>query len=164
MGGEDHFEIDHHRPVSKFKHLINEYSNLYYACHGCNRKGAKGENWPSKELYDDGFRFFDPIMENAYELHIRETHSGRLIDKTNVGKYSISVLRLNRDGLINLRRQRRIMRTILKKELKRLLSILNEGKLLHHQPSPEIHTRLNLVRSKLQSPPILSLIPDWWNQ
>src|SRR5437870_4619047 len=81
MGGEDHYEIDHHRPKSRpeFAHLVNDYGNLYYACHGCNRRGAKGENWPSDDLYNAGFRFFDPIMENAYEIHMRETRSGRLV-------------------------------------------------------------------------------------
>lgn len=162
MGGEDHFEIDHHKPASRFKDLISEYTNLYYACHGCNRKGAKGENWPSRELYDAGFRFFDPVAENAYQIHMRETRAGRLIEKTNVGNYSIRILRLNRDGLVKLRTSRRAMRSALRKELRRLLRVLEDTRHFGHQPSPQILTRLGLVRETLQRRPILSLLPDWW--
>ena len=164
MGGEDHFEIDHHRPVSKFLPLINDYSNLYYSCHGCNKKGAKGEIWPTEDQYNAGFRFFDPVAENAYEIHMRETRSARLLKKTNVGDYSIPRLRLNRDGLIKLRRGRRRMRTALQKELIRLLRALERTKKLGHQPSAEILDRMELIREKLRSRPILSLLPDWWNQ
>jgi hypothetical protein len=165
MGGEEHFEIDHHRPMSipRFRDLINEYSNLYYSCHGCNKRGAKGSNWPSDDLYEAGFRFFDPVAENAYEVHMRETHSARLIKKTNVGDYSVRILRLNRDGLVKLRRGRRRMRAALRKELPRLLQALEKTKRLRREPSGEILIRLELVREKLRSRPILYLLPDWWN-
>jgi hypothetical protein len=165
MGGEAHYEIDHHRPKSRpeFFHLLNDYGNLYYSCHGCNRKGAKGENWPSNDLLNAGFRFFDPVAENAYHLHMRETASGRLAKKTNVGDYSIRILRLNRDGLLNLRRRRRTMRVLLGRELSRLLRVLERTRRRGHQPSPEIQTRLDLVRHALSTRPILCLLPDWWN-
>ena len=163
MGEEEHFEIDHHRPMSRFPALINEYSNLYYSCHGCNRRGAKGSKWPSDDLYEAGFRFFDPVAENAYEVHMRQTSSARLLKKTNVGDYSIQNLRLNRDGLVELRRGRRRMRTALRNELTRLLRVLERTKRLGHEPSGEILNRLELVREKLRSRPLLNLLPDWWN-
>ena len=165
MGGEEHFEIDHHRPISvpRFRNLINEYSNLYYACHGCNKRGAKGNNWPSNGLYRAGFRSFDPVVENAYQAHMRTTRSGKLIKKTNVGVYSIRVLRLNREGLLKLRCGREVMRAALSNELSKLLRILERTKKLGHQPSSEILTRLELVRNTLQTRPILNLLPDWWN-
>src|ERR1035441_9736881 len=121
LAGEDFYEIDHHRPKSKFPDLINDYTNLYYCCRACNKKGAKGENWPSDDLINAGFRFFDPVAENAYHLHLREAASGKLIKKTNVGDYSIRILRLNRDGLLKLRRRRREVRVLLGRELGRLL-------------------------------------------
>jgi uncharacterized protein (TIGR02646 family) len=164
VGGEDHFEIDHYRPVRKFPNLINEYSNLYYSCHGCNKPGAKGHNWPSEDLYNAGFRFFDPVMENAYEIHMRPTRSGRLIKKSNVGDYSIRVLRLNREGLVKLRLRRTILRIALRKELSRLLRVLEKTKKLEYQPSTAILSRLDLVRQSLKTRPILSLLPDWWIQ
>ncbi|MBI3057792.1 MAG: HNH endonuclease [Deltaproteobacteria bacterium] len=162
MGGEEHYEIDHYRPMSKFPKLTNKYSNLYYSCHGCNKRGAKGNNWPSKYLYRRGFRFFDPVVENAYQLHMRDTSSGHLIKKTNVGNYSIRILRLNRQGLLTLRGGRRTMRAILRKELGRLLRVLERTKKLGYQPSPATLTRLVLVRQRLQTRPILNLLPDWW--
>src|SRR5438034_528748 len=121
LGGEDHFEIDHFRPKSKFPRHINNYNNLYYACRGCNKRGAKGEQWPSLALRRAGYRFFDPVQENAYVMHLRELPSGRLRDRTRVGDYSIKKLRLNRDGLVLLRKKRRQMRRLLHRELRTLL-------------------------------------------
>lgn len=37
------FEVEHYRPVSRFKSLEHEYSNLFYACRACN--GRKGKRW-----------------------------------------------------------------------------------------------------------------------
>ena len=164
LAGEDFYEIDHHRPKSKFPDLINEYANLYYCCKGCNKKGAKGENWPSDDLQNVGFRFFDPVAENAYQVHMRETASGRLAKKTNVRDYSVRILRLNRDGLVKLRQRRRAMRTLLGKELRRLLRVLERTKRMGYQPSPEVQTRLDLVRQALNAEPVLCLLPDWWNR
>ena len=163
LAGEDFYEIDHYRPKSKFPALINEYTNLYYCCKACNKRGAKGENWPSDDLLNAGFRFFDPVAENAYQLHMRETMSGKLAKKTNVGDYSIRILRLNRDGLLNLRRRRRALRVLLGRELGRLLRVLERTKRMGHQPSPAIQTRLDLVRQALSTRPVLCSLPDWLN-
>lgn len=37
-GGEDNFELDHFRPVSRFPDLERDFYNLYYACHVCNQR------------------------------------------------------------------------------------------------------------------------------
>jgi hypothetical protein len=165
IAGDDFFEIDHHRPQSRpeFSHLISEYSNLYWSCHACNKRGAKGENWPSDVLYNASFRFFDPVAENAYQIHMRETGSGRLIKKTNTGDYSIQILRLNREGLVKLRRGRKGIRVMLRRELRRLLRVLERTKKLDHDPSQAILDRLDLVRRRLRTPPVLNLLPDWWH-
>jgi uncharacterized protein (TIGR02646 family) len=164
LAGEDFYEIDHHRPKSKFPDLINDYANLYYCCKGCNKRGAKGENWPSEDLQNAGFGFFDPVAENAYQVHIRETKSGKLKKKTNIGDYSVRILRLNRDGLVKLRQRRRAMRIVLGKELRRLLRVLVRTKRIGYQPSAEMQTRLNLVRQALNTEPVLCLLPVWWTQ
>lgn len=163
LAGEDFYEIDHHRPKSRFPALTNEYTNLYYCCKACNKRGAKGENWPSDDLLKAGFRFFDPVAENAYQLHVRETASGELAKKTNVGDYSIRILRLNRDGLLALRRRRRAMRLLLRRELSLLLRVLERARRMGHDPSPGIQTRLDLIRQTLSTRPVLCLLPDWWN-
>lgn len=163
LAGEDFYEIDHHRPKSKFPKLENVYTNLYYCCKACNKRGAKGENWPSDDLIKAGFRFFDPVAENAYQLHVRETASGKLKERNNIGDYSIRILRLNRDGLIQLRLLRREIQILLKRELGRLLKALERAERMGRQPSPRIQTRLDLVRQALARRPILCLLPAWWN-
>jgi hypothetical protein len=114
-------------------------------------------------LLNAGFRFFDPVAENAYQLHVRETASGGLVKKTNVGDYSIRILRLNRDGLRSLRRRRRAMRVLLGRELGRLLRVLERTKRMGYQPSPATQTRLDLVHRALSTRPVLCLLPAWWN-
>ena len=42
------FGVDHYRPKSQFQHLECEYSNLFYACNGCNRR--KGKFWPTPAM------------------------------------------------------------------------------------------------------------------
>ena len=162
-GGEDHFEIDHHRPKSKNPELEHEYSNLYYCCRGCNKKGAKGEHWPSDALLAAGFRFFDPVAENADGLHFAETADGTLRQLNNVGVYSIENLRLNREALVKLRLNRKRMAALLSKELKalevKLLRMQKKGK----TPSPELSTRLESLRRTLQNAPVLAMLPGWWH-
>ncbi len=162
LGGTDHFDIDHFRPKALFPTLVNVYSNLYYSCHGCNKNGAKGSHWPSRDLIKQGYRFFDPVKENAYAEHLRETARGHLIHKTKVGEYSIRILRLNRDGLIVLRKKRNQMRKLLRKELKILRTKLEHmddgGKIASRKALESLHR----LKAHLSSPPILSILPDWW--
>jgi uncharacterized protein (TIGR02646 family) len=70
LGGEEFFEIDHFRPVSKFREEATHYRNLYYSCGKCNRH--KGDTWPSGDLIAMGFRFADPCQEDMYIDHLRE--------------------------------------------------------------------------------------------
>ena len=48
--GLENFELDHFRPKSlpEFAHLVNDFYNLYYACHPCNH--IKGNRWPDPGL------------------------------------------------------------------------------------------------------------------
>jgi hypothetical protein len=162
LGGENHFEIDHFRPTSKYPKQINRYKNLYYACRGCNKVGAKGEQWPKPALRRAGYRFFDPVKENAFVLHMRETPSGLLRERNKVGEYSITKLRLNRDGLVLLRKKRRQMRQLLHKELRTLLASSQKIQQRGQQPQPVTLARLQQLRNLLNAGPVLALLPDWW--
>src|SRR5262249_8578818 len=64
MGGDECFEVEHFRPKSKFPELECVYSNLYYACRGCN--SHKSETWPSVEQIFLGMRFADPCVADPY--------------------------------------------------------------------------------------------------
>src|SRR5438046_10063289 len=105
-GGFHHFQIDHFRPKSHpaFKHLISNYSNLYYSCQWCNR--AKWETWPSDSEKASGYEFVDPCKADLYLTHARLREDGKLESKTNAGEYSIGEIRLNRRMFIKLREAR----------------------------------------------------------
>ncbi len=95
-------QIDHHRPLSAVNHdfsaLRNVYSNLYWVCGQCNRE--KGNVWPGDAEYADGFRFLDPCAEDHWETRA----DGTVTAKTNVGRFTILNIRLDRQRLNNLRR------------------------------------------------------------
>lgn len=163
-GGEDSFEIDHHRPTSKFGDLEETYSNLYYSCRGCNKVGAKGEKWPSPEMQALGYRFIDPVAENAYGTHFRELTNGKLEVITPVGEYSVLHLRLNRVGLIRLRRARRTVVLVLTMELKRLeermAQMTAEGKV----PDAPILKRIQRLKESLAETPVSMMLPAWFDE
>lgn len=93
------FTIDHYEPKEARKDLVNEYSNLMYACDECNIR--KGDRYPPVEARKDGHRFFRPDQD------IRSDHFQRseiyLRDKSNVGYYTIQALDLNRASLRRIR-------------------------------------------------------------
>ena len=98
-------EIDHFRPLHArdhdFSHLKNEYGNLYWTCGQCNLE--KGNFWPSDAEYAEGFRFLDPCLED-HDDHWDTCADGTLIAKTNIGRYTIRFVRLDRQRLNALRR------------------------------------------------------------
>lgn len=106
------FHIDHFKPKKRFSNLKTEYSNLYYSCDICN--DYKLNTWPdtdNPDVYD--FRFIDPCNDNPNEYL---TISNYIIEPYNNSKpaiYTITHLRLNRSGLIDLRKERdKIVREI----------------------------------------------------
>jgi hypothetical protein len=104
MGGEEAFEVEHFRPKSKFPDLVCSYSNLYYACRGCN--GHKSETWPSEEKASRGQKFADSCVEDPYVHHLREREDGGLEALTPCGAYSNSHIRLDRADLRTWRQLR----------------------------------------------------------
>lgn len=103
-GGATHFHIDHFDPKSLSPEHINSYPNLYYACDVCNR--YKGARWPDSDQRGQGYRFFDPCADFA-SRHFRDDGTGHLYSLTPCGDYSIKVIRLDRQQLRNMRRERR---------------------------------------------------------
>lgn len=104
MGGEESFEVEHFRPKSKFPQLDCVYTNLYYACRGCN--GHKSETWPSKEQIGRGMEFADPCVADPYSAHLIEETDGSVTGKTACGIYTAAHIRLHRGDLKRWRRLR----------------------------------------------------------
>ena len=104
-GGFHNFQIDHFKPRDTFPALVNEYSNLYYACRWCNR--AKDDTWPSDEEQRGGFVFVDPCVEDLYTTHAQlDPTTGKLDPRTNAGDFTITEIRLNRRMFNQLRKKR----------------------------------------------------------
>lgn len=99
-GGADNFELDHFRPQSLFASLVNDFYNLFYACHVCNRH--KSNSWPSAELAVAGYRFVDLCREN-FSTHFIELESGEWKPLTEAGFYTQARLGLNRRHLVRVR-------------------------------------------------------------
>ena len=94
--------IDHYEPKTQRPDLINEYSNLIYACSICN--GRKGPRSPSDAAREAGYRFFRPDTDERQD-HF-ESSGVRLEPKTKLGQFSIEGLDLNRAALWRLRELR----------------------------------------------------------
>jgi len=99
--GPENFELDHFRPRFRFRHLINDFYNLYYCCHPCNRK--KGSLWPSEQEEKAGFKFLDLCYED-FEDHYRSLADGQWEPLTLSAKYTLQHLRLNNPHLVRIRR------------------------------------------------------------
>ena len=93
---------------------------------------------------------------------MRETASGRLRERTNVGVYSSQTLRLNREGLVILGKNCRQMRRVLRTELNRLLKVIQRLKSQSRTASNQTLTRMQALRNRLSTGPVLALLPDWW--
>ena len=99
--GEENFELDHFRPKSLFPQLTNDFYNLYYTCHPCNR--IKLDLWPPPELIARGIGFVD-LCSDEFSVHFRQQPDGTWLGRTESGKYTIDKLRLNRKHLVAIRR------------------------------------------------------------
>lgn len=89
------FQIDHFAPKSKFPEKKNVYENLVLACPQCNR--LKSDKWigEKSEVSNDGEKgFVDPATEE-YNQHLFREDSGKIMYKTEVGKYMYDLLKFN---------------------------------------------------------------------
>ena len=107
-GGYHNFEIDHFRPKSyeEFKHLENDYSNLYYNCSHCNR--AKTNLWPDEEDEEAGFRFLDTCVDDIYGDHIELQPDGVAKERPGADslavEYTMDAVQLNRGKYVKWRK------------------------------------------------------------
>jgi len=104
LGGEEAFDVEHFRPRSKFPALDCVYTNLYYACRGCN--GHKWETWPSDVQSAQGKGFADPCQEDPYLHHLVENEDGSVNGATPCGTYTTAHIRLHRSDVNRWRRLR----------------------------------------------------------
>lgn len=108
--------------------LALEWTNLVYACQNCNNSGAKGTKFPivKQRIYQENrdnqgdiiYTDFDvssdflkgeeplllhPEIDKPTE-HLRFKNNGKLIGKTQRGRETIKICKLNRDLLIESRK------------------------------------------------------------
>ncbi len=102
-GGMDNFELDHFYPKSKLasEEEKNDYYNLYYSCHICNK--YKADSWPNKILENEGYRYVD-LCKDDFKTHFKDDNNGNWIPLTNPGKYTDEKIRLNRKHLVEVRK------------------------------------------------------------
>ena len=96
------FTIDHYEPVVERPELQGVYANLMYACDTCNMR--KGPRYPSEQMRQEGRRFFK-ADEDLRAEHF-ELEGSRVKGKTNVGRYTVDAVDLNRAQLVRLRELR----------------------------------------------------------
>lgn len=103
FGGIRNFHVEHYKPKSKFKNLINTYSNLFYSCSICNC--FKGNDWPCEptEIFDKPF-YPNPLEVNYFDYIEISEDDGSLNGHNTTIKYLIEKLYLNRPQLKNERK------------------------------------------------------------
>jgi hypothetical protein len=100
-GGEENFELDHFRPKAVFLDKVNDFYNLYYACHPCNH--IKRDAWPPAALEARGIGFVD-LCKSDFWGHFQSGTEGLWEGVTDSGRYTIDILRLNRRHLVTVRK------------------------------------------------------------
>ena len=93
------FTIDHYEPQKARPELVNDYSNLMWACDECNLR--KGDRCPPTAARQQGLRFFRPDADE-FDDHF-EQDGIRLRSKSATGEFSILCVDLNRQTLRRLR-------------------------------------------------------------
>ncbi len=108
LRGPDVFGADHFRPYKQFPALDCIYDNLYYCCNKCN--SYKGTSWPTAEQQAKGLTFVDPCAEDPYAVHFRIDSFGAASPLSEAGKYSLRIIRLNREECRRFRKKRESVR------------------------------------------------------
>lgn len=105
LGGEESFEQDHHRPQRDFKHLVDEYKNMYWSCKVCNKN--KSCHWPKPKLVKSGRIFIDTTVDD-FATHFKELDDGTWHPLTKAAEYTLEKIRLNRKNLLIIRKALRV--------------------------------------------------------
>ncbi|MFQ0831246.1 HNH endonuclease [Serratia fonticola] len=119
--------LDHFRPQKHFKELASDPRNLVLTCPKCNR--LKSCHWPcdkdpAKPPHDNKNGFVDPFSEDIKE-YIRVEDNGMLQSLKGPAPYFITLLKLNRESRIQIRR-RRIINLRKNKVMNKLLAMSDE--------------------------------------
>ena len=85
------FCVEHYRPRKRFPELECAYTNLFYACNGCNNK--KGIYWPSGEESAKGIVLLNPC-DMVMSEHVR-FRGATVMPRSKQGEFFIDWLQLN---------------------------------------------------------------------
>lgn len=99
-GGSKNFEIDHYKPLCKFRGLKFTYSNLFYSCKECNR--TKWSYYPNSLQMGLGEYILNPCdhdFEEHYDMNDPEWKG-----KTVTAFWNITKLRLNSPRRVKVRK------------------------------------------------------------
>jgi hypothetical protein len=110
FGGYRNFHVEHFRPKSRFKALVDDYGNLFYVCSICN--AFKGNHWPENDPPDDSFEQTSLVYPPPHLCDIGDvievSEDGVVSSKYEAGRFLIERVYLNRPQLIRARRMSRI--------------------------------------------------------
>ena len=96
------FEIDHILPIV-LGGGVDDLTNLALACRGCNSRKAM-KIWIDEADSEQRIPLFNPRKQD-WKRHFKWSDDfSIIIGKTPVGKVTVEELRLNRTGVINIRR------------------------------------------------------------
>ncbi len=120
-------EVEHYRPKSEVKDengkkvghpgyywLAYNWENLLLACPWCNGRGAKSSRFPIKgeraKSKEDDLDLEEPLLLNPYKdegfsKHITFGAKGIIVGKSEKGRKTIDICKLNREHLRRLRQE-----------------------------------------------------------
>lgn len=115
------FHIDHFAPKKIFPELKVTYTNLVYSCRFCNMR--KSDHWIGNDstIHHNGKKGFIDPCSDEYDKHLERDSTGKIMGKTELGRYIINRLCLNliRHQLLWKARRARVLRDEIGPLLKR---------------------------------------------
>lgn len=131
------FHLDHFVPKSLDKNRENDYYNLVLACPRCNL--SKADKWPTGDImqpHNEKDGFVDPAVPE-FDEHLERNEKGYVVGKTPVGNSMCNMLHLD------IRRTDIYWKAAqLKRQLKELEKLFQEGKLTERQKDIYIETNM----------------------
>lgn len=103
---QKNYHLDHFKPKGKpeFEDLQDDFYNLRWCCHICNRSDAKGDKWPTPDQEARGDGFVDLCVED-WQDHYSILPDGRLETLTSKAKYTVEIIGLNHEDYIRHRKR-----------------------------------------------------------
>ncbi|WP_156170503.1 HNH endonuclease [Luteimonas sp. FCS-9] len=143
------FGVDHFRPKadSRFAALLNEYSNLYYCCAGCNSR--KGNYWPATPAEPMFVNPCDDVMSRHLKF---EAASGEIKALSDSGLHMEELLELNSPENVAYRRSTLRIMSLIESQIATLLSERTkfEDALRRSGPNTAVSEALNDIEAELQ--------------